>query len=174
MTTQPGSVVTDDRGPLSQRTGEGTWFEDFRPGMRWRSARGSTIDEVENQLLTKLVMNSAQEHWNEHRMQDSPWGDRRLVFGMITGSLTIGLASQDTAENALAEVELDRMRFRAPVFHGDTVYAYTEVLAVEPDPDRDDAGLVRFQHWGATGDDRIVFECQRTVLVKRRSHWRSR
>lgn len=164
----------DERGPLARRTGDGTWFEDFRPGDRWRHARGATIDEVENQLLTKMVMNTAQEHWNEHSMADSPWGDSRLVFGMITGSLTIGLASQDTAENALADLGLDRMRFRAGVFHGDTVYAYTEVLDATPAPDRDDAGIVRFQHWGATGDDRIVFECERTVLVKRRDAWRSR
>jgi itaconyl-CoA hydratase len=173
MTEQSPALVAN-RGPSSMLTGEGTWFEDFRPAQRWRSARGSTIDEVENQLLTKLVMNSAQEHWNDHSMLASPWGDRRLVFGMITGALTISLASQDTAENAIAEVELDQMRFRAPVFHGDSIYAYTEVLAADPCPDREDAGLVRFRHWGATGDLRIVFECERIVLVKRRSHWLSR
>jgi itaconyl-CoA hydratase len=167
-------TVEATRGPLARRTGEGTWFEDFRPGDRWRHARGATIDEVENQLLTKMVMNTAQEHWNEHSMADSPWGDSRIVFGMITGSLTIGLTSQDTAENALAELGVTAMRFRAPVFHGDTLYAYTEVLAADPAPDRDDAGVVRFRHWGATADDRIVFQCERTVLVKRRSHWFTR
>ncbi|HJQ47034.1 MAG TPA: MaoC family dehydratase [Amycolatopsis sp.] len=161
------------RGPLAQRTGEGTWFEDFAPGDRWRHARGATVDEVENQLLAKLVVNTAQEHWNEHSMADSPWGSSRIVFGMITGSLTIGLASQDTAENALAELGLTKMRFRSPVFHGDTIYAYTEVLSTE-DADTDDVGIVRFQHWGATADDRIVFQCERSVLVKRRSHWFTR
>jgi itaconyl-CoA hydratase len=164
----------DGRGPLARRTGDGTWFEDFHPGDRWRHARGATVGEVENQLITKMVMNTAQEHWNEHSMAGSPWGNSRLVFGMITGSLTVGLASQDTAENALAELGLDRMRFRAGVFHGDTIYAYTEVLDAYPAPDRDDAGIVRFQHWGATSDERIVFECERTVLVKRRVSWRSR
>jgi itaconyl-CoA hydratase len=162
------------RGPLALRTGDGTWFEDFRQGERWRHARGATVDEVENQMLTKLVCNTAQEHWNEHSMAGSQWGDSRIVFGMITGSLTIGLTSQDTAENAICELGLDGMRFRAPVFHGDTLYAYTEVLSAEPAPDREDAGVVRFRHWGATADDRIVFECERSVLVKRASHWRSR
>lgn len=171
-------TITDKAEPqererLSQRTGEGTWFENFRPGDRWRHARGSTVGEVENQLLTKMVMNTAQEHWNEHSMADSPWGHSRLVFGMITGSLTIGLASQDTAENAIAELGLTRMRFRAPVFHGDTVYAYTEVLDAAPAGEREDAGVVRFRHWGATPDHRIVFECEREVLVKRRSHWKA-
>jgi itaconyl-CoA hydratase len=160
-------------GPISARTGDDTWFENFTVGDCWRHARGATVGEVENQLLTKLVMNTAQEHWNEHAMAGSEWGSSRLVFGMITGSLTIGLASQDTAENALAEVGLTKVRFRAGVFHGDTLYAYTEVLDTSP-ADRADAGIVRFKHWGATADHRVVFECERTVLVKRRAHWRTR
>ncbi|MCU1476902.1 MAG: MaoC domain protein dehydratase [Subtercola sp.] len=161
MTTVVDEWVTEDSA----------WFESFEVGQKWRHARGATVGEVENQLLTKLVMNTAQEHWNEDSMVDSPWGATRIVFGLITGCLTIGLTSQDTAENALAEVGLDNIRFTASVFHGDSIYAYTEVLEVLPS-DREDAGLVRFQHYGATPDQRIVFECQRTVLIKRRSHWR--
>jgi itaconyl-CoA hydratase len=162
------------RGPVSSLTGDDNWFEDFEAGQRWRSARGSTVGEVENQLLTKLVMNTAQEHWNEHSMESSPWGHSRLVFGMITGSMTIGLASQDTAENALAEIELTGMKFRAPVFHGDTLYAYSEVLDTSDGDGRDDAGRVRLRHWGAKSDGTVVFECERTILVKRRSHWLTR
>ena len=150
---------------------DSAWFESFEVGQRWKHARGATIDEVENQLITKMVMNTAQEHWNEAAMKDSPWGKSRLVFGLITGSLTLGLTSQDTAENALAELGLDGIRFKAGVFHGDTIYAYTQVLSVEP-ADRDDAGVVQFQHWGATADMRVVFECTRRVLIKRRSQWR--
>jgi len=147
-----------------------TFFEDFTPGERMRHARGTTVGEVENQLLTKLVLNTSQAHFNEHAMAGSPLGEGRLVFGLVTGSIVIGLATQDTAEHALAEVGLDRVRFTAPVHHGDTLYAYTEVLAAE-DSDRDDAGLVRFKHWGANQEGTIVCEAERTVLVKRRSHW---
>ena len=60
------------------------------------------------------------------------------------------------------------MRFTAPVFHGDTLYAYTEVLANE-DADRPDAGIVRFKHWGVNQDGAVVFEGERTVLIKRRT-----
>jgi itaconyl-CoA hydratase len=147
-----------------------SWLEDFTPGQRMRHARGTTVGEVENQLLTKLVLNTAQAHFNEHMMAGSPMGDGRLVFGLVTGSIVIGLATQDTAEHAIAEVGLDGLRFTSPVHHGDTLYAFTEVLSVE-DADRDDAGVVRFRHWGANQDGTIVFEGERTVLVKRRSHW---
>jgi acyl dehydratase len=147
-------------------TGDGNYFEDFAVGRRMRHARGITVGEVENQLLTKLVLNTADAHFNEHRMAATPFG-RRLVFGLVTGSVVIGLATQDTAENALAELGLDRLRFRAPVFHGDTLYAYTEVLETRA-AERADAGIVRFKHWGTKQDGTIVFEGERTVLVKRR------
>jgi itaconyl-CoA hydratase len=122
------------------------YFEDFKVGQRMRHARSATVGEVENNFISKQVMNTAQAHWNEHYLKDSPLGSGRVVFGLITGSLVVGLASQDTAEQALAEIGLDKLRFLSPVHHGDTVTAFTEVLAVEDVPDREDAGLVRFQH----------------------------
>lgn len=160
MDTQLARTLVDD----------GAWFESFDVGERWRHARGATVDEVENQMLTKMVMNSAQEHWNEASMQGSEWGSSRIVFGLITGCLTIGLASQDTAEQAIKELGLDEIRFTASVYHGDSIYAYTEVLEKEL-AEREDAGIIVFQHWGATSDGRLVFQCKRKVLIKRQSHW---
>ena len=148
------------------------YFEDFEVGQRMRHARGTTIGEVENQLVTKLVMNTADAHYNEHKARNTPFG-QRIVFGLVTGSVIIGLATQDTAEQALAELRLDKLRFRAPVYHGDSLTAYTEVLA-KRDAEQDDAGIVRFKHWGTKQDGTIVFEGEREVLMKRRSHWAGR
>ena len=150
-------------------TGGDTYFEDFVPGTQMRHARGKTVEALENVLITNLVMNTAHGHFNEHAMADTPF-KHRITFGGVTASLVIGLASQDTAENALAELGLDKIRFRTPVLHGDTLYAYTEVLAVK-DSEQPDAGEVRFRHWGVNQDDKIVFEGERRVLIKRRSHW---
>lgn len=154
------------------RTGSDTYFEDFHAGQRMRHARGTTVTDVEGQLLTKLVMNTSDAHFNEQKMAGSPFG-HRIVFGLVTATLVIGLATEDTAENALAELGLDRLLFRAPVFHGDTLTAYTEVLSAR-EADRDDAGIVRFKHWGLKQDDTVVFEGEREVLIKRRSHWGTR
>lgn len=159
---------------ISALTGDGNWFEDFEPGQRMKHFRSATVDEVENNFVTKQVMNTAQGHWNEEIMRGSPLGDGRLVFGLITGSMTVGLASQDTAENALAEVGLDKVRFRKPVHHGDTISACTEVLSVDDSPDHDDAGLVRFKHWGLNQHGDVVCELERIALIKRRSHWADR
>ena len=157
---------------VARLTGNDNYFEDFVPGTVMRHARGKTVEALENVLITNLVMNTAEGHFNEVAMKDTPFG-QRIVFGGVTAALVIGLASQDTAENALAELSMTGIRFKKPVFHGDTLFAYSEVLAAEP-ADRDDAGIVSFRHWGVNQKDEIVFECQRRALVKRRSHWSGR
>jgi itaconyl-CoA hydratase len=157
---------------ISALTANDNYFEDFVPGTVMRHARGKTVEAIENVLITNLVMNTAQGHFNEHAMKQNRFG-QRITFGGVTASLIIGLASQDTAENALAELCLDKIRFSNPVFHGDTLYAFTEVLAATPS-DREDAGIVHFRHWGVKQDDTVVFEGERRVLIKRRSHWAQR
>lgn len=157
---------------LASVTGSDNYFEDFKPGDVMRHARGKTMEMLENVLITNLVMNTAQGHFNEHAMKDNRFG-QRITFGGVTASLVIGLAAQDTAENALAELSLDKIRFSSPVFHGDTIYAYSEVVAVS-DSDQPDAGIVHFRHWGVNQDDKIVFEGERRALIKRRSHWAGR
>lgn len=143
------------------------YFEDFAVGQRFRHGRGATVGEVENAAISKLVMNTAQGHWNEYWSRESPG---RVVFGLVTGSIVFGLASEDVAEHAIAELGCSNLRFKEPVYHGDSLFALTEVLDVSAS-DRDDAGVVRFKHWGITHTNNVVFEGERTVLVKRRAAW---
>lgn len=157
---------------VSALTGSDNYFEDFTVGSVYRHARGKTVGETENVLITNLVMNSADAHFNEAKMNASPFG-RRLSYGGVNLSLVLGLAAQDTAEQALQELGLDGIRFSNPVFHGDTLYAYTEVLEKQ-DSDRPDAGEIRFKHWGVNQHGHVVCEGERRALIKRRSHWADR
>jgi acyl dehydratase len=113
-------------------------------------------------------MNTTQAHYNDHFFVASPLGDGRLVFGLATASLVYGLASQETAEHVVTELGWDRMRFRAPVHHGDTIQAFTECVSVEPGAQPSDPGTVTFRHWGRRQDREIVFEGERRALVRRR------
>ena len=150
-------------------TGKTNYFEDFEVGAVIQHARGKTITPLENVLITNLVMNTAQSHFNEHQMRNSPYKGR-LSYGGVNFSLVMGLAMQDCGENALAELGMDNIRLQNPVVHGDTLYAYSEVLSAE-DSDREDAGVVTFRHYGVNQDDKQVFEGDRRMLIKRRSHW---
>ena len=153
-------------------TGQDNWFEDFRPGDVWKHARGKTVEPLEQVLITNMAMNTASSHFDEHQMKDSPWG-KRIAFGGVTIGMVIGLAAQDTAEHVLAELGMDKIRLKSPVFHGDTLYAWSEVLTTE-DSAQPDAGIVTFRHHGTNQRDQVVFEGERRVLLKRRSHWGDR
>jgi itaconyl-CoA hydratase len=157
---------------ISELTGKNNYFEDFHVGEVIRHARGKTVEGLENVLITNLVMNTAQAHFNEDAMKSSPFKGR-LSYGGVNFSLCMGLAMQDTGENALAELGMDNIRLTHPVVHGDTLYAYSEVLSVE-DADREDAGVVTFRHYGVNQDDKMVFQGDRRMLIKRRSHWGDR
>lgn len=153
-------------------TSANNYFEDFAPGDVWQHARGKTVTEMDNVLITNMVLNTAEGHFNEHLMQTAGKGifAKRVVFGGINLSIVIGLAAQDTGEQVLREVEMDKVRLNHPVYHGDTLYAFSEVLTTE-NSDQPDAGLVRFAHYGVNQDDALCVQAERLVLMKRRSHW---
>ena len=167
-------------GPLTRLTSGDNFFEDFEVGQTIRHARGKTVTNLENVNFTNMVMNTAQGHFNEDiasRMgsfnKDAKGESRQsnvISYGGVNFSIVLGLASQDTVENALAETGLDKISLKFPVLHGDTIYAYSRVLE-KRDSDREDAGIVVFQHWGINQNDRLIAELQRTALIKRRSHW---
>lgn len=156
-------------------TSPNNYFEDFRVGDLWRHARGKTVTEMDNVLITNLILNTAEGHFNEDQMQKAGHGvfAQRVVFGGINLSIVIGLATQDTGEQALRELEMDKVRLTAPVYHGDTLYAFTEVVETR-DSEREDAGIVKFRHFGVNQDDKLCVQAERAVLMKRRSHWAGR
>jgi acyl dehydratase len=157
---------------VADLTGRSNYFEDFGVGDVYEHARGKTIEGLENVLITNLVLNTAQAHFNEDLAEKLPQG-HRITFGGVTASIVIGLAMQDTGENAVEEIGLDKIRFRVPVLHGDTLYSLTEVVAKEESPEdprgHQNVGLVHFRHWGVNQRGETVFEGERRTLIKKRS-----
>ena len=82
-------------------------------------------------------------------------------------ALLSGLASQEFGESVIREVALDRWRLPAPVFIGDTITAFSEVLSVAASPGG--GGLLQLRQWGLNQRDEIVCELDRTILVARRN-----
>jgi itaconyl-CoA hydratase len=154
---------------VSALTSRDNYFEDFQIGLVLKHRRGKTIEPTENVVITNMVMNSASSHFDDLVMKDTMFR-KRLQFGGVTAALIVGMASQDTSENALADLGMTNIRFKVPVFHGDTLYAYSEVLSMS-ETDREDAGEIVFRHWGVNQDDKVVFEGDRRVLVKKRAAW---
>jgi acyl dehydratase len=154
-------------------TSDGSYFEDFTIGDTLVHQRGRTITETDNHMFTSLVMNTAELHFNQDLVDRDPknyFDGRRVVYGGVVLSFVVGLASEDTSENAIAELEMDNGRHTNPVFHGDTIYAESTVLE-KHDSDRADGGVVKFRLVGKKPDGTIVLEIDRSVLIKRKSHY---
>ena len=153
-----------------QLTGNDNYFENFNVGDVYKHFRGKTLTENEAVTICHMVMNTASGHFNDHLMAEAYAAghtqvNESLVYGGVTISTVIGLAYQDTGEQAIREVGMTGLRLMGPVVHGSTLYAYTEVLAKEDT--EDNAGLVTFRHYGVDQNDKVVFQGDRTVLIRK-------
>ena len=92
-------------------------------------------------------------------------------IGVNTDELLI--SQPDTGEQALAELGMTGIRFRVSVHHGDTLYAFSEVLETR-ESDRPDAGIRRqgCAAGGAGGlpSGRVPRRCRGVLLPGDRRH----
>lgn len=148
-----------------------SFFEDFRVGDHIVHPRGRTIGDTEHMMLTNLVLNTAQLHFNQAMCDESPqttFGGKRVVYGGVVFAFVMGLASGETSENALEELSFDEGRHKAPVFAGDTLFAESTVLETRPHPRFPDAGIVKFLLVGKNQRGEVVLEITRETTIRRR------
>jgi len=146
----------------------GKFYEDLQVGQRIKHANGRTVTEMDNVLFSMLTMNSQPLHSNEDFASRSEFG-QRIVNGVFILGLVVGLSVPELTEGTIvATLGYDRVVSPNPTFHGDTVYAETEVLEMRETRSRPDAGIVRLKHWGRKPDGTIVLEAERTVMFLKR------
>lgn len=150
------------------------YYEDFQVGDRYIHPRGKTVTEMDNVLFTQLSMNTAEAHYNEDKaskIRVDVFGGRRIVVGSYTIALSIGLTSEQSSENSLAEISLDKLRLPYPVYHGDTLYAESEVLGKEDTDLYPGAGIVHFKIIGKNHEGKVVFEGEKKTAIKKREYY---
>lgn len=147
----------------------GKYFEELEVGLQIHHANGRTITEADNILFCGMTMNSQPLHLNEDFARATQFG-RRLVNGILTMGLVVGLTVGELTEGTIvANLSYERVVHPAPVFHGDSIYAETEVLEKRDSKSRPDCGIVRLAHRGRNQDGVVVVELERTVLFRRQS-----
>jgi acyl dehydratase len=91
------------------------------------------------------------------------------VNGLFTLALVVGLSVSELTEGTIiANLSYENVKHPNPAFHGDTVYAETEVLGKRESQSRPNAGLVRLKQTGRKPDGTVVVELERTVLFLKR------
>ena len=142
----------------------GKYFEELEPGQKIKHANGRTVTEMDNVLFSMLTMNSQPLHSNEDFASKTQFG-QRIVNGVFVLGLVVGLSVPELTEGTIvATLGYDRVTSPAPTFHGDTIYAESEVIEKRTSKSRPDAGIVRLKHWGRKPDGTLVIEFERTVM----------
>ncbi|WP_307813644.1 MaoC family dehydratase [Streptomyces sp. N35] len=142
----------------------GLGFDDFTVGMVIEHRPGRTVTEVDNLLGTALTANAAPIHTDAHYSSQTQWG-RILVCGGVTLNLIAGMTVRSTSGLTIANLGLDQVRFTAPVFVGDTLYAQSEITARRRSKSHPDCGIVTCHIEGHNQDATQVLSFTRTFLV---------
>ncbi|MGH6955022.1 MAG: MaoC family dehydratase [Alphaproteobacteria bacterium] len=155
-------------------------WDDYLEGERIDHVDGMTIEESDHMTATRLYQNSARAHFDELRAKSTRFG-RRLVYGGHVMSVARALSFNGLA-NAFRIASINGGGHLAPVFAGDTIYAWSEVLEKARLAGRADAGALRlrtvalknrtaarFPRLAAGGgyESDVVLQLDYTVLVPR-------
>ena len=123
------------------RAGSPFRWGDYEKGERIDHVDGMTVEEAEHMIATRLYQNTAKVHFNQHSEGQGRFG-RRLIYGGHVISIARALSFNGLA-NAFHVAAINGGRHVAPLFAGDTVYAWSEILDTAALPGRGDVGALR-------------------------------
>jgi 2-methylfumaryl-CoA hydratase len=118
-------------------------YADYKVGEKIDHSDGITVEEAEHQTATRLYQNNARIHFNQFMEGKGRFG-RRLIYGGHVISLARALSFNGLG-NAFHIAGINGGRHVAPLFAGNTVFAWSEVLAKAELPKRDDVGAIRLR-----------------------------
>lgn len=146
----------------------GRVFEDFEPGDMIRHWPGRTITQADDLLFSLLSLNQHPLHIDEHYASQTQFG-KNVVNGTIVFTVGVGLTVNDISGAAIANLEYERVTHLLPTFHGDTLYARTEILEKTASRSKEDRGVVYVETTISNQRDEDVLRFRRRLLVPKRA-----
>jgi 2-methylfumaryl-CoA hydratase len=116
---------------------------DYAAGENIDHADAMTVEEAEHQIATRLYQNTARVHFDQFAGSKGRFG-RRLIYGGHVISLARAVSFNGLA-NAFHVAAINGGRHVAPLFAGDTVFAWSQVTGKAPLPGRSDVGALRLR-----------------------------
>ncbi|HEY7765208.1 MAG TPA: MaoC family dehydratase [Aestuariivirgaceae bacterium] len=114
---------------------------DYHAGERIDHIDGMTVEEAEHMMAARLYHNNARVHFNAWQERAGRFG-KRIVYGGHAMSMARALTHNGLA-NAFHVAAINGGRHVAPLFAGDTVFAWSEILETRELPGRSDVGGLR-------------------------------
>lgn len=154
--------------PRRVKLHHGKWFEELTVGLVVEHALTRTVTETDNVMFTTMTLNPQPLHLDAEFAAGTEFG-QRLVNSMFTVALLVGMTVLETTHGTtVANLGFDEIVFPAPVFHGDTISARTEVIGARESSSRPDAGIVTFEHRAYNQHGNLVCRCRRNALMRKR------
>lgn len=111
-------------------TGGAYFWQDYQVGERLNHPASMLINDSDHALATRLYQNNARLHFNKLQNSSIAGGEgKALVYGGVVISLCRAM-SFEGLENAISILAINAGTHANPVFAGDTIHTYTEVLDV--------------------------------------------
>jgi acyl dehydratase len=145
--------------------GYGRYFNELQTGQHFRHWPGRTITEFDDTLFSLMSMNQHPLHIDEHYAAGTQHG-RRLVEGPLVISLVIGLSQADIGGRATETLDYSDIRHLEPVFHGDTIYAESTIVAKQELPNNREVVIVESKGVNQHGD--VVLAMRRRIVVPKK------
>jgi 2-methylfumaryl-CoA hydratase len=118
-------------------------WDDYSKGEKIDHVDGMTVEESDHMLATRLYQNTAKVHFNQFSEGKGRFG-HRLIYGGHVISLARALSFNGLA-NAVSIPAINGGRHVNPLFAGDTVFAWSEVLDKAEIKGRNDCGALRLR-----------------------------
>lgn len=147
----------------------GRFYEDFEIGDIYPHPLGRTVTQVDNIWFTLLTQNTNPIHFDEYYSTQTEFG-KPLVDSTFTVALVTGQSVTDISQNVMANLGWDEIRLPNPVFEGDTIYSYSELLEKRESKSRPAVGIIKVKTYGYNQEGKIVIEFLRTMMVYKRNY----
>jgi len=139
------------------------YYDELEVGTTWRS-RGRTITEADIVMFAALSGDWYPLHTDKEWAAKTQFG-QRIAHGLLVLSVCSGLWNIAPG-TVVAFYGIDKLRFTAPTFIGDTIHVELEVLAKE---DRGpDQGVVTFQLEAKNQRNETVMVATKKILMRRK------
>jgi acyl dehydratase len=143
----------------------GRLYEDLIPGERFRHWPGKTITESDDHLFCLLTMAASPLHVDAHYASTEMPEGRNIVVGTYVYALVLGMSVPDISGRAVANLGVEQLRHVAPLHHGDTVYAHSQIVDRRRSQSRPGFGIVTVDSWGTNQEGAKVIEFRRSFIV---------
>jgi len=114
-------------------------------------------------------MNLHPVHCDDAYSANAEFG-QALVYSTLSLAIVTGLTVDDVSARAIANLGWRDVKFTAPVFVGDTLYARTKVLDARGSQSRPGEGVVTTYTECYKQDGTVVLSFERVSLVRKRGH----